>query len=84
VIGDPSHATGDWTKVEAASRNVLLAGAHGLLVEVLPPSTERSELQCDPGQGVPADVLRAIVAFAAGMSVAAPVADQPVGAGAES
>jgi hypothetical protein len=70
--------------VDAASRNVLLAGAHGLLVEVLPPSTERSELQCDPGQGVPADVLRAIVAFAAGMSVAAPVADQPVGAGAES
>jgi 3-deoxy-7-phosphoheptulonate synthase len=84
VIGDPSHATGDWTKVEAASRKLLLAGAHGLLVEVLPPSTERSELQCDPGQGVPADVLRAIVAFAAGMSVAAPVADQPVGAGAES
>jgi len=84
VIGDPSHATGDWTKVEAASRKVLLAGAHGLLVEVLPPSTERSELQCDPGQGVPSDVLRAIVEFAAGMRVAAPVADQAVAAGAES
>ncbi len=84
VIGDPSHATGDWTKVEAASRNVLLAGAHGLLVEVLPPSTERSELQCDPGQGVPSDVFRVIVEFAAGMSVAAPVADLPVAAGVES
>jgi 3-deoxy-7-phosphoheptulonate synthase len=84
VIGDPSHATGDWTKVEAASRNVLLAGAHGLLVEVLPPSTERSELQCDPAQGVPSDVFRVIVEFAAGMSVAAPVADLPVAAGVES
>ncbi len=84
VIGDPSHATGDWTKVEAASRKVLLAGAHGLLVEVLPPSTERSELQCDPGQGVPSDVFRVIVEFAAGMSVAAPVADLPVAAGVES
>ncbi len=84
VIGDPSHATGDWTKVEAASRNVLLAGAHGLLVEVLPPSTERSELQCDPGQGVPSDVFRVIVEFAAGMRVAAPVSDLPVAAGVES
>jgi 3-deoxy-D-arabino-heptulosonate 7-phosphate (DAHP) synthase len=83
VIGDPSHATGDWTKVEAASRKVLLAGAHGLLVEVLPPSTERSELQCDPGQGVPADVFRAIVEFAGSMRVAAPAADHPIAAGAE-
>jgi len=84
VIGDPSHATGDWTKVEAASREVLLAGAHGILVEVLPPSTERWELQCDPGQGVPADTLRRIVDFANGITVAVPGGEHAAVVGTDS
>jgi 3-deoxy-7-phosphoheptulonate synthase len=34
VIADPSHATGKWDLVEAASRAAVAAGADGLLVEV--------------------------------------------------
>lgn len=71
VIGDPSHATADWTRVEEAGRAVLEAGAHGLLVEVLAPGTERGELRCDPQQGIPVEMLRRIVTFAAGRTVPA-------------
>jgi len=75
VIGDPSHATGDWTKVEEASAAALSAGAHGLLIEVLPPGVERSDLQCDPSQGVPAAVLRRIVELANDRLVTLPAAE---------
>ncbi len=64
VLGDPSHATGEWTRVEEVSRAALEAGVHGLLIEVLAPGTERSELRCDAHQGVPEDTLRRIVAAA--------------------
>jgi 3-deoxy-7-phosphoheptulonate synthase len=64
VIGDPSHATGEWTRVESVSRQALEAGVHGFLIEVLPPGVERSELRCDPYQGIPEGTLRAIVELA--------------------
>jgi 3-deoxy-7-phosphoheptulonate synthase len=58
VIVDPSHATGQWSLVEAMSRAALAAGAHGLLIEVL--EGERSQLRCDAEQGIPWDVLERI------------------------
>ncbi|MFC1548798.1 3-deoxy-7-phosphoheptulonate synthase [Candidatus Omnitrophota bacterium] len=36
VVVDPSHATGRWGMVEAASRAAIAAGADGLLIEVHP------------------------------------------------
>lgn len=84
VIGDPSHATGEWTRVEEVSRAALEAGVHGLLIEVLAPGTERSELRCDPHQGVPEETLRRILEFAGGWSVPAPSDDTRIPAGAES
>jgi 3-deoxy-7-phosphoheptulonate synthase len=79
VIGDPSHATGDWTRVEEVSRAALEVGVHGLLIEVLAPGTERSELRCDPHQGVPEDTL-----LASGRTVPAVPIETPVPASAES
>ena len=84
VIGDPSHATGEWTRVEEVSRAALEAGVHGLLIEVLAPGTERSELRCDAHQGVPEDTLRRIVACAGEWRVSAAPARTPIAAGAES
>ncbi len=84
VIGDPSHATGEWTRVEEVSREALEAGVHGLLVEVLAPGTERSELRCDAHQGVPEDVLRRIAEFAGTWTVPAPAEDPALGVGAPS
>ena len=40
VIVDPSHATGKWEYVEAASRAAVAAGADGLIIEVHPNPTE--------------------------------------------
>ena len=82
VIGDPSHATGEWTRVEDVSRAALEAGVHGLLVEVLAPGTVRSELRCDPHQGVPEDVLGRIFGMAAATAVSVPrdLGALPVGA----
>lgn len=34
IIIDPSHATGDWELVEAASLAAIAAGADGLIIEV--------------------------------------------------
>jgi len=84
VIGDPSHATGEWTRVEEVSRAALEAGVHGLLIEVLAPGTERSELRCDAHQGVPEDTLRRIVACTGEWRVSAAPAGTPIAAGAES
>ncbi len=80
VIGDPSHATGEWTRVEEVSRAALAAGVHGLLIEVLAPGTVRSELRCDPHQGIPEDVLERILSLVSGMTVPVP---EPIPAGAE-
>jgi 3-deoxy-7-phosphoheptulonate synthase len=84
VIGDPSHATGDWRRVEAASLEALRAGAQGLLIEVLPPSMERADLRCDPLQGVSADTLHRIMDFARDFRVPEPQSDEPIAAGADS
>ena len=83
VIGDPSHATGEWTRVEDVSYAALEAGVHGLLIEVLAPGTERSELRCDAHQGVPEDVLARISRFVTGWTVPRPSGDRTVGAGVE-
>ena len=40
VIADPSHGTGRWELVQAASRAAIAAGADGLLVEVHPHPEE--------------------------------------------
>lgn len=84
VIGDPSHATGDWKRVEEAGLAALRAGAHGLLIEVLPPHMERTELRCDPMQGVSADTLRRIMDFARDFRVPEPRREDAIAAGAGS
>ena len=40
VVVDPSHATGKWTLVKAASKAAVAAGADGLLIEVHPNPAE--------------------------------------------
>ncbi len=40
VVVDPSHATGRWTLVKAASRAAVAAGCDGLLIEVHPNPAE--------------------------------------------
>ncbi len=40
VVVDPSHATGKWTLVKAASRAAIAAGADGLIIEVHPNPAE--------------------------------------------
>lgn len=40
VVVDPSHATGKWTLVKAASRAGVAAGADGLIIEVHPHPAE--------------------------------------------
>jgi 3-deoxy-7-phosphoheptulonate synthase len=42
VVVDPSHATGKWTLVKAASRAAVAAGADGLIIEVHPNPAEAS------------------------------------------
>jgi 3-deoxy-7-phosphoheptulonate synthase len=79
VIVDPSHATGQWTLVEAMSRASLAAGAHGLLIEAVGPDVRREDLQCDAEQGIPADVLAAITAAARNMEVPVPTATMTPG-----
>lgn len=81
VIGDPSHATGEWTQVEEVSAAALAAGVHGLLIEVLAPGIERSELRCDAHQGVPSEVLGRIADAANGMSVVPLAGAGPIRAG---
>jgi 3-deoxy-7-phosphoheptulonate synthase len=70
VIVDPSHATGQWSLVDAMSRAALAAGAHGLLIEVL--QGERSQLRCDAEQGIPWDVLETIAEYTGEMETAVP------------
>lgn len=40
VVVDPSHATGKWTLVKAASKAAVAAGADGLIIEVHPNPAE--------------------------------------------
>jgi 3-deoxy-7-phosphoheptulonate synthase len=40
VVVDPSHATGRWTLVKAASKAAVAAGADGLIIEVHPNPAE--------------------------------------------
>ncbi|MDH3628340.1 MAG: 3-deoxy-7-phosphoheptulonate synthase [Acidobacteriota bacterium] len=64
LIVDPSHATGDWRLVEGMSRAALAAGTHGLLIEVIEESADRSRLLSDADQGIPPTVLVRIMAAA--------------------
>jgi len=66
VIVDPSHAAGVGPRVAALGRAALAAGAHGLLIEVVLSEEQRSELKCDPKQGILPDTLADIAAFAHG------------------
>jgi 3-deoxy-7-phosphoheptulonate synthase len=61
VLVDPSHATGDWRRVEPASAAALACGAHGLLIEVLGSEEERARTLCDGHQGIlPATLARIV------------------------
>jgi 3-deoxy-7-phosphoheptulonate synthase len=62
LIVDPSHSTGQWELVASLSRAALAAGAHGLLIEVIPDDVDRALLRSDAQQGVPPDVFAEIVA----------------------
>lgn len=64
VICDPSHATGHWSLVAPMSRAALAAGTHGLLIEVMPPNGDRSELKCDAEQAISPEILMDIVEWA--------------------
>jgi 3-deoxy-7-phosphoheptulonate synthase len=64
VIADPSHSTGTWTLVAPMSRAALAAGVHGLLIEVLEPGGDRTELKCDSEQAIPVETLEDILAWA--------------------
>jgi 3-deoxy-7-phosphoheptulonate synthase len=81
VIVDPSHATGTWSLVASMSRAALAAGAHGLLIEATAEGIDRTRLRCDGAQGIPPEILREIVAFAAANPVPGiqEVAPAPVG-----
>lgn len=61
VLVDPSHGTEDAGKVFEASRRAVEAGAHGLLIEVLPDGWRRPALRCDARQHIEAGTLRTIV-----------------------
>jgi 3-deoxy-7-phosphoheptulonate synthase len=71
VIGDPSHATGDWRLVASVGRAGLAAGFHGLLIEVLAPGAERSQLKSDAQQAISPQILTGIVEYAKGLEVPA-------------
>ncbi len=64
VIVDPSHAAGHAALVPDLAAAALSAGAHGLLVEVVLPGTDRAQVLCDGEQGVDPAVLGEIVALA--------------------
>ena len=69
VLGDPSHATGDWKLVPSMSRAALATGVHGLLIEVMAPGASRSQLQSDAAQAIPLESLAAIMEAAKGTTV---------------
>ena len=66
VIVDPSHATGDSSRVATMSRAAFACGAHGLLIETVDSEASRPQLRCDRDQGITPDVLAGIVAEAGG------------------
>ncbi len=61
VTVDPSHSTGQWSLVSSMCRAAVAARAHGLLIEVVEPDADRTQLKCDAGQGVSPDILADIV-----------------------
>lgn len=64
VIVDPSHAAGSADSVAPLSKAALSVGADGLLVEVIGPNTDRSQVLSDAHQGIRPHVLREIIAEA--------------------
>ncbi|MCL4301746.1 MAG: 3-deoxy-7-phosphoheptulonate synthase [Anaerolineae bacterium] len=72
VVVDPSHATGKWTLVKAASKAAVAAGADGLIIEVHPNPAEASsdgEQSLKPQRFAELMVEVAKVAAAVGRSV---------------
>lgn len=72
VLGDPSHATGDWKLVPSMSRAALAAGVHGLLIEVMATGAAREKLQSDPDQAISMESLAEIMDYAERSSVPQP------------
>jgi len=91
IIADPSHATEDWTQVPGLSRGAIECGAHGLLIEVLEPGSDRSCIRCDAHRGIPAELLAEIVASTQATDTELaerhvrrdPIAPRTIGAGVE-
>ena len=72
LVGDPSHATGDWRLVPSMSRAALAAGVHGLLIEVMAPGAARAQLQSDAEQAIPMESLAEIMEIAGRATVPQP------------
>jgi 3-deoxy-7-phosphoheptulonate synthase len=72
VLGDPSHATGDWKLVPSMSRAALAAGVHGLLIEVMAPGSARAQLQSDAAQAITLESLAEIMETARGTTIPHP------------
>ncbi len=61
IIVDPSHATGDYRRVPAASAAAVATGADGLIIEVIGDEEERCRTLCDADQGIlPAELERIV------------------------
>jgi len=69
IIVDPSHATGWWPLVPAIGQAALAAGAHGLIVEVVPSEADRATLKCDAKQGILPQALDEIMEYAGNINV---------------
>ncbi len=61
VIVDPSHAAGNWQLVATLGRAAIVAGAHGLLVEVGASEDDRPSLRSDAHQGIPPEELEELI-----------------------
>jgi 3-deoxy-7-phosphoheptulonate synthase len=61
VLVDPSHATGEWRRVEPASAAAIACGADGLIIEVIDAEEERARVRCDGHQGIVPAILGRIV-----------------------
>jgi len=61
VIVDPSHGTGYRDMVPGAALAGVAVGADGLIIEVIGHGTKRSEVLCDPDQGIASETLAGIV-----------------------
>jgi 3-deoxy-7-phosphoheptulonate synthase len=61
LIVDPSHGTGDDSIVPSASLAGIVAGAHGLIIEVIAETTDKDVPLCDGYQSIRPAVLEHII-----------------------